>query len=183
VLSELRRKERTNQNPLWQETLEAGHVWQRRFYDFAVRSEEKKIEKLKCIHHNPVKRCLVLEPDQWAGSSFQWYAHGERGAVLVNEQRPEEMKMGKRQTFTAQTSEVPTKITLPSPTERSSSPMRIFALPRTRNRFRPGGAAAADRGLRRAGYRLRRSWRGRTPATPAPLSCIGLTALLGSVCD
>ena len=43
VLSELRRKERPDQSRLWQETLEAGHVWQRRFYDFVVRSEEKKI--------------------------------------------------------------------------------------------------------------------------------------------
>jgi hypothetical protein len=85
-----------------------GHVWQRRFYDFVVRSEEKKIEKLKYIHRNPVKRGLVLEPDQWAWSSFRWYAHGERGAVLVNERRLAEMKMGKRRTFTAQSSEVPT---------------------------------------------------------------------------
>jgi hypothetical protein len=35
--------------------LEVAHVWQRRFYDFVVRSEEKKIEKLKYIHPNPVK--------------------------------------------------------------------------------------------------------------------------------
>jgi len=83
-------------------------VWQRRFYDFAVRSEEKKIEKLKYIHRNPVRRGLVLKPDQRAWSSFRWYAHGERGPVLVNERRPAEMKMGKRQTFTAQSPEQPT---------------------------------------------------------------------------
>jgi putative transposase len=104
VLSELRRKERSEQSRLWQETLEAGHAWQRRFYDFVVRSEETKIEKLKYIHRNPVKRGLVLEPDQWAWSSFRWYASSERGPVLVNEHRPAEMKMGKRQTFTAQAS-------------------------------------------------------------------------------
>jgi putative transposase len=102
VLSELRRKDCPGQSRLWQETLEAGHVWQRRFYDFVVRSEEKKIEKLKYIHRNPVKRGLALESDQWAWSSFRWYAHGERGAVPVNEQRPAEMKRGTRQTFTAQ---------------------------------------------------------------------------------
>jgi len=42
----------------------------------------------------------MLEPDQ-SWSSFRWYAHGERGPVLVNERRPAEMNMGKRQTFTA----------------------------------------------------------------------------------
>ena len=56
---ELRRTERPNQNRLWQETLEAGHVWQRRF-PFVVRSHDKKFEKLKYIHGNPVKRGLVL---------------------------------------------------------------------------------------------------------------------------
>jgi putative transposase len=108
VLAELRRREPPGQSRLWQEALEAGHVWQRRFYDFVVRSEEKKIEKLKYIHRNPVKRGLVLEPDQWAWSSFRWYAHGERGPVLVNERRPADMKMGKRQTFAAQAAHPPT---------------------------------------------------------------------------
>jgi hypothetical protein len=98
---ELRRTERPNQNRLWQETLEAGHVWQRRF-PFVVRSHDKKFEKLKYIHGNPVKRGLVLEPDQWLWSSFRWYVHGERGPVLVNERRPVELKMRERQTSPAQ---------------------------------------------------------------------------------
>ena len=101
VLSDWRRRETLNQSRLWQNALEAGHVWQRRFYDFVVRSEDKKIEKLKYIHRNPVKRGLVLDPDQWAWSSFRWYAHGERGPVLVNEQRRAEMKTKKRETFAA----------------------------------------------------------------------------------
>jgi hypothetical protein len=105
-LSELRRTERPSQNRHWQETLEAGHFWQRRF-PFVVRSHEKKIEKLKYIHRNPVKRRLVLEPDQWLWSSFRGYAHGERGPVLVNEQRPVELKMRERQTFPAQPSGSP----------------------------------------------------------------------------
>jgi hypothetical protein len=41
-----------------------------------------------------VKRSLVLEPGQWRWSSFRHYAYGERGPVLVNEQRPRgEMKI------------------------------------------------------------------------------------------
>ena len=35
-------------------------VWQRRFYDFNVWSERKRIEKLKYIHRNPVKRGLGI---------------------------------------------------------------------------------------------------------------------------
>jgi putative transposase len=34
-------------------------VWQKRFYDFNVWSERKRIEKLRYIHWNPVKRGLV----------------------------------------------------------------------------------------------------------------------------
>lgn len=38
------------------------HLWQRRSYDFNVWSPEKKLEKLKYIHFNPVKRGLVNDP-------------------------------------------------------------------------------------------------------------------------
>ena len=79
-----------------------------RFYDFVVSTERKRVEKLRYIHRNPVKRGLVLDPDQSAWSSFRWYALGERGPVLVNEQRPAELKMWDGQTFAMQTVEVPT---------------------------------------------------------------------------
>jgi len=107
VLRELRRRRRPGQGQLWAEALDSGHVWQARFYDFVVRSEVKKREKLRYIHRNPVRRGLVLEPGQWAWSSFRSYADGERGPVLVNEQRPAELKMRPRQTFAAHTAEIP----------------------------------------------------------------------------
>ena len=96
MLGDLRRLENGSQASLWQETLDSGHVWQRRFYDFVVRTEIKKIEKLKYIHRNPVRRGLVLKPEQWAWSSFRWYSLGEYGPVLVNEQRRAEMRLGGR---------------------------------------------------------------------------------------
>ncbi len=99
VSGEWRKRRKPTQTKLWQEPLEAGHIWQSRFYDFVVRSEAKRIEKLRYIHNNPVKRGLVLEPGQWQWSSFRWYANGERGTVLVNEQRTAEMKRRERQTF------------------------------------------------------------------------------------
>lgn len=70
-----------------------GHVWQRRFYDFVVWSHAKRVEKLRYIHRNPVKRGFVLEPEQWPWSSFRHYAHDEAGPVLANEQKPAELKV------------------------------------------------------------------------------------------
>jgi len=67
------------------------HVWQTRFYDFVVFTEAKKVEKLRYMHRNPVKRGLVAEPQEWMWSSFRHYAYGETGPVLVNEQLRAEM--------------------------------------------------------------------------------------------
>ncbi len=55
VLEQVRRRLRTDlgQGHLWSEALEAGHVWQRRFYDFVVFSEKKRVEKLDYMHRNP----------------------------------------------------------------------------------------------------------------------------------
>jgi REP-associated tyrosine transposase len=60
-------------------------VWQARFYDFNVWSERKRIEKLRYMHRNPVKRWLVISPEQWCWSSFRFYLYGERGLVKVND--------------------------------------------------------------------------------------------------
>jgi putative transposase len=69
------------------------HVWQVRFYDFVVFTQAKKIEKLRYMDRNPVKRGLVAEPQDWTWSSFRHYAYGEVGLVLVNEQLRSEMKV------------------------------------------------------------------------------------------
>ena len=45
------------------------------------------------MHQNPVKRGLVLEPEQWKWSSFRHYAGDERGPVLVNEPVRAEMNV------------------------------------------------------------------------------------------
>jgi putative transposase len=56
------------------DALPPRRFWQRRFYDFNVWSARKRIEKLRYIHRNPVKRRLVETPDQWKRSSFRSYA-------------------------------------------------------------------------------------------------------------
>ncbi|MGC1930661.1 MAG: transposase [Candidatus Nitrosopolaris sp.] len=60
-------------------------VWQPRFYDFNVWTERKRIEKLRYMHRNPVKRGLVTEPEQWLWSSFRYYKYREIGLVGVND--------------------------------------------------------------------------------------------------
>jgi len=81
------------QGSLWDTVLDGGHIWQARFYDFVVFTENKRVEKLRYMHRNPVKRGLVLEPGQWDWSSYRHYADGERGIVLVNEERKAELKV------------------------------------------------------------------------------------------
>ena len=59
--------------------------WQARFYDFNVWTTKKRVEKLRYMHRNPVKRGLVESPEQWRWSSSRFYLLGEPGLVQVNE--------------------------------------------------------------------------------------------------
>jgi putative transposase len=74
---------------------EPGCIWQPRFYDFVVFSEKKRVEKLRYIHRNPVKRGLVVQPQDWVWSSFRYYAYDEPGPVLVNEAQKAELRIRK----------------------------------------------------------------------------------------
>ncbi len=76
-------KRKSGQRELWPQ--EEHRVWQRRFYDFNVWGERKRIEKLRYMHRNPVKRALVHEPEQWVWSSYRSYAFGEKGMVPINQ--------------------------------------------------------------------------------------------------
>jgi putative transposase len=57
--------------------------WQARYYDFNVHNEEKRVEKLRYMHRNPVRRGLVEKPEEWKWSSFRHYATGIEGTVEV----------------------------------------------------------------------------------------------------
>jgi putative transposase len=58
-----------------------SQFWDRRYYDFNVYNSTKVPEKLKYMHRNPVKRGLVVEPQDWPWSSLRHYATGEAGTV------------------------------------------------------------------------------------------------------
>ena len=74
VLAEQRRRRDLQQPDLFDNT--PHHIWQPRFYDFNVWTERKRIEKLRYMHRNPVKRGLVESPELWRWSSFRNYAFG-----------------------------------------------------------------------------------------------------------
>jgi putative transposase len=79
-----RRKPRhARQRELFKE--ETGRAfWQARFYDFNVWSAKKRVEKLRYMHRNPVKRGLVESPERWRWSSYRFYLLNEPGRVQVN---------------------------------------------------------------------------------------------------
>jgi len=65
---------------------EGNPFWLPRYYDFNVSSEGKRVEKLRYIHRNPVRRGLVERPEDWKWSSFLHYATGVEGVVEIESQ-------------------------------------------------------------------------------------------------
>ena len=57
--------------------------WQPRYYDFNMHNEEKRVEKLRYMHRNPVRCGLVEKPEDWAWSSFRHCATGIEGTVEI----------------------------------------------------------------------------------------------------
>jgi putative transposase len=68
-------------------------IWQPRFRDFNVWTEDKRIEKLRYTHWHPVRRGLVEEPEQWRWSSYLSYASGEVGPVRINDSNVLRMRL------------------------------------------------------------------------------------------
>jgi putative transposase len=95
-----REKRKAAQEGLWLEAV-PQHFWQARFYDYNVWGGRKRMEKLRYIHRNPVRRGLVESPEQWRWSSFRAYAFGEPGVVQVNDWSVHKLKSRERVTFTS----------------------------------------------------------------------------------
>ena len=60
-----------------------ARFWQRRYYDFNVHSEFKRLQKLSYMHRNPERRVLVTKPEDWPWSSYVHYATGGMGSVEI----------------------------------------------------------------------------------------------------
>jgi putative transposase len=93
VLGPMRQRRKPGQSTLFEHS--PKHIWQKRFYDFNVWSARKRIEKLRYMHRNPVKRGLVESPELWGWSSYRAYAFGESGPVRVNDWDVLKMKVRK----------------------------------------------------------------------------------------
>jgi putative transposase len=83
VLHPMRRRRNPNLPELFEHAPQ--HIWQKRFYDFNIWSDRKRVEKLRYIHRNPVTPGLVASPELWRWSSFRTYAFGEAGPVVVDD--------------------------------------------------------------------------------------------------
>jgi putative transposase len=68
VLAQARRRRNPAQASLFDPVPQ--HIWQKRFYDFNVWTEHKRIEKLCYMHRNPVKRGLAAAPELWPLEQF-----------------------------------------------------------------------------------------------------------------
>jgi putative transposase len=55
-----------------------GPIWQHRYWDHIIRSQEDMKRHLDYIHYNPVKHGLTDSPKKWPLSSFRRYLR--RGA-------------------------------------------------------------------------------------------------------
>ena len=80
-----RKRRDPRQRGLFRKVPSGRSFWQARFYDFNVWTTKKRIEKLRYMHRNPVKRGLVEAPEQWRWSSYRFYLLGESGIVKINE--------------------------------------------------------------------------------------------------
>jgi putative transposase len=57
--------------------------WLPRYYDFNVRTDAKRFEKLNYMHGNPIKRGLAERPEDWRRSSYRYYQTGVQGRVTI----------------------------------------------------------------------------------------------------
>jgi putative transposase len=59
--------------------------WHTRYYDFNVFTHNKRVEKLKYMHRNPVTRGLVDKPEDWGWSSYRHYLLNEPTKVQITQ--------------------------------------------------------------------------------------------------
>ena len=59
-------------------------VWEPRYHDFNVYSDDKRVEKLRYMHQNPVKAGVVKRPEEYEWSSYRAYAFGEEHPLVIS---------------------------------------------------------------------------------------------------
>ena len=56
----------------------------RRFYGMNIRNGKKQLEKLDCMHNNPVTRRLVSSPGEWPWSSWRFYFLQDESIIAMD---------------------------------------------------------------------------------------------------
>jgi putative transposase len=79
------KREKAGQGRLFDRGATRAPFWQARFYDFNVWTTKKRVEKLRYMHRNPIKRGLVESPELWRWSSYRFYLVDEAGPVRLNQ--------------------------------------------------------------------------------------------------
>ncbi len=85
ALLPMKKRADARQRRLFADAILRKPFWQARFYDFNVWTTKKRVEKLRYMHRNPVKRGLASVPEDWRWSSYRFYLLDEAGPVRVNE--------------------------------------------------------------------------------------------------
>jgi len=79
----------TNNFKISQGITDSISIWQKRFWDHIIRSEQDLKNHLDYIHWNPVKHGFVDEPGEWPQSSFRkWVKIGLYEEDWGNSQEP-----------------------------------------------------------------------------------------------
>jgi putative transposase len=60
--------------------------WQAGYYECNVWSDRTRVQKLRYLHRNPVKRGLCERPEDWQWSSFRHYLTGADSGVEIESQ-------------------------------------------------------------------------------------------------
>ena len=60
-----------------------GPLWQKRYFDYNVKTNEEFEDRLRYLHRNPVRAGLCEKPEDWLWSSFRHYALHEQTAVTI----------------------------------------------------------------------------------------------------
>lgn len=76
-------------DPLWvgeqkRRRIRQNPVWQKSFYDHAIRNEKDFLEKLNYIHKNPLKHNLTDDLDSYPWSSYQNYYLENNSLITIN---------------------------------------------------------------------------------------------------
>lgn len=61
--------------------LSSGRIWQKRFYDTIIRNEGMLLDKMEYIHTNPLRKGLVLSPEQYEYSSYRFYTENRKNIL------------------------------------------------------------------------------------------------------